>query len=57
MLVQKEAVDMTVHGEGEVFTSALSGELQSGKAPQTEQLRPGRGGGRAFEPVLKGYRV
>ena len=32
-LVQKEAVDMTVHGAGDVFTSALSGELLSGQAP------------------------
>ena len=29
-LVQKESVDMTVHGAGDVFTSALSGELLSG---------------------------
>ena len=38
-LVQKESVDMTVHGAGDVFTSALSGELLSGQAPQTALLR------------------
>ena len=73
MLVQKEAVDMTVHGAGDVFTSALSGELLSGQAPQTALLRaadfcdscihetakrqPGHWYGLAFEPVLKGTRV
>ena len=73
MLVQKEAVDMTVHGAGDVFTSALSGELLSGHAPQTALLRaadfcdscihetakrqPGHWYGLAFEPVLKGTRV
>lgn len=72
-LVQKEAVDMTVHGAGDVFTSALSGELLSGQAPQTALLRaadfcdscihetakrqPGHWYGLAFEPVLKGNRV
>ena len=69
-LVQKESVDMTVHGAGDVFTSALSGELLSGQAPQTALLRaadfcdscihetakrqPGHWYGLAFEPVLKG---
>ena len=73
MLVQKESVDMTVHGAGDVFTSALSGELLSGQAPQTALLRaadfcdscihetakrqPGHWYGLAFEPVLKGTRV
>ena len=72
-LVQKESVDMTVHGAGDVFTSALSGELLSGQAPQTALLRaadfcdscihetakrqPGHWYGLAFEPVLKGTRV
>ena len=72
-LVQKEAVDMTVHGAGDVFTSALSGELLSRQAPQTALLRaadfcdscihetakrqPGHWYGLAFEPVLKGTRV
>lgn len=72
-LVQKESVDMAVHGAGDVFTSALSGELLSGQAPQTALLRaadfcdscihetakrqPGHWYGLAFEPVLKGTRV
>ena len=72
-LVQKEAVDMTVHGAGDVFTSALAGGLLRGQAPQTALLRaadfcdscihetakrqPGHWYGLAFEPVLKGNRV
>ena len=72
-LVQKEAVDMIVHGAGDVFTSALCGELLNGQAPQTALLRaadfcdscihetakrqPGHWYGLAFEPVLKGTRV
>ena len=72
-LVQKEAVNMTVYGAGDVFTSALGGELLCGQAPQTALLRaadfcgscihetakrqPGHWYGLAFEPVLKGNRV
>ena len=72
-LVQKEAVDMIVHGAGDVFTSALCGELLNEQAPQTALLRaadfcdscihetakrqPGHWYGLAFEPVLKGTRV
>ena len=68
-LVQKEAVDMTVHGAGDVFTSALSGELLSRQAPQTALLRAAdfcdscihetakQQYGLAFELVLKGTRV
>ena len=60
-------------GAGDVFTSALSGELLSRQAPQTALLhaadfcdscihetakrQPGHWYGLAFEPVLKGTRV
>ena len=71
--VQKPVVDMTLHGAGDVFTSALCGELLSGQAPQnallhaadfcdsciheTAKRQPGHWYGLAFEPVLKGNRV
>ena len=72
-LVQKEAVDLTFHGAGDVFTSALCGELLSGQNAQTALLRaadfcdncihetlkrqPAHWYGLAFEPVLKGKRA
>ena len=69
-LVQKQYVDQMLHGAGDVFTSALCGELLSGRSLQTALLhaadfcdsciqetvrrQPGHWYGLAFEPVLKG---
>ena len=69
-LVQKQYVDQMLHGAGDVFTSALCGELLSGRYLQTALLhaadfcdsciqetvrrQPGHWYGLAFEPVLKG---
>ena len=69
-LVQKPYVDQMLHGAGDVFTSALCGELLSGHSAQTALLhaadfcdsciqetvrrQPGHWYGLAFEPVLKG---
>ena len=69
-LVQKQYVDQMLHGAGDVFTSALCGELLSGHSVQTALLhaadfcdsciqetvrrQPGHWYGLAFEPVLKG---
>lgn len=72
-LVQKERLDITLHGAGDVFTSALCGEILSGQSAQTALLhaadfcdscihetvkrQPGHWYGLAFEPVLKGKRI
>ena len=72
-LVQKALVDVTLHGAGDVFTSALCGELLCEQTPQTALLhaadfcdscihetakrQPGHWYGLAFEPVLKEKRL
>ena len=66
-------VVLTLHGAGDVFTSALCGELLCGKAPmdaldsaadfcdrcihETVKRQPWHWYGLAFEPVLKGNHV
>ena len=72
-LVLRPFVELTLHGAGDVFTSALCGELLCGKAPmdaldsavdfcdrcihETVKRQPWHWYGLAFEPVLKGTRV
>lgn len=71
--IDKDYVDLSLHGAGDVFTSALCGELLSGRdAPEaldraadfcdraihkTAARQPGHWYGLAFEPVLKGWRI
>ena len=72
-LVLRPFVELTLHGAGDVFTSALCGELLCGKAPmdaldsavdfcdrcihETVKRQPWHWYGLAFEPVLKGNHV
>ena len=67
---QQERLPLTPHGAGDVFTSALCGELLRGKGPrealeraaefcrrciqETAKRQPGHWYGLAFEPALKG---
>lgn len=70
VLLQQERLPLTPFGAGDVFTSALCGELLSGKGPrealeraagfchrciqETAKRQPGHWYGLAFEPALKG---
>lgn len=70
VLLQQERLALVLHGAGDVFTSALCGELLREKAPlealqraanfcrrcikETEKRQPGHWYGLAFEPALKG---
>ena len=70
VLLQQERLPLTPHGAGDVFTSALCGELLRGKGPrealeraaefcrrciqETAKRQPGHWYGLAFEPALKG---
>ena len=70
VLLQQERLPLTPLGAGDVFTSALCGELLSGKGPrealeraagfchrciqETAKRQPGHWYGLAFEPALKG---
>ena len=72
-LVLRPFAELTLHGAGDVFTSALCGELLCGKAPmdaldsaadfcdrcihETVKRQPWHWYGLAFEPVLKGNHV
>lgn len=72
-LVLRPFVELTLHGAGDVFTSALCGGLLCGKAPmdaldsaadfcdrcihETVKRQPWHWYGLAFEPVLKGNHV
>lgn len=70
VLLQQERLPLTPFGAGDVFTSALCGELLSGKGPrealeraagfchrciqETAKRQPDHWYGLAFEPALKG---